>query len=53
MSTDAKPSSLFARTTRNIGNLVQTSGVAVPLVLLWIVLALTTRETHCRQLVDE
>ena len=42
MSTDRDPSSPLARVARGAGSMVRTSGIIVPLMILWIVLALTT-----------
>ena len=37
-----RPPSRLARSTRGLASLAQTSGIVVPLIVLWIVLALTT-----------
>ena len=46
MSTDRDPPSPLARVARGAGSMVRTSGIIVPLIILWIVLALTTPAFH-------
>ncbi len=42
MSQESEVSSVFSRVWRSAGTLVVSSGIAMPLVLLWIILAVTT-----------